>query len=109
MATFIMLTRLSHQALRSPSSLETLSHAVMERIRADCKSVEWKASYVVLGPADYLDIFTAPDIETATKVATIIRTFGHATTEVWGATEWEKFTELVRYLPPAPVSATSPN
>jgi uncharacterized protein with GYD domain len=107
MATFIMQTRLSHQALRSPSSLEGLSHAVMERIRADCKGVEWKASYVVLGPADYLDIFTAPDIETATKVATIIRTFGHATTEVWGATEWEKFTELVRSLPPAPVPATS--
>ncbi len=106
MATFIMLTRLSHQALRSPSSLETLSHAVMERVRADCKGVEWKASYVVLGPADYLDIFTAPDIETATKVATIIRTFGHATTEVWGATEWDKFVELVRYLSPAPASAT---
>ncbi|WP_290997597.1 GYD domain-containing protein [Hyphomicrobium sp.] len=109
MATFIMLTRLSHQALRSPSSLESLSHEVMERIRADCKGVAWKASYVVLGPADYLDIFTAPDIEMATKVATIIRTFGHATTEVWGATEWEKFTELVRYLPPAPVAAISPN
>ncbi len=61
---------------------------------------------MVLGPADYLDIFTAPDIETATKVATIIRTFGHATTEVWGATEWDKFIELFRYLPPAPASAT---
>jgi uncharacterized protein with GYD domain len=107
MATFIMLTRPSHQALRSPSSLETLSHAVMERVRADCRGVEWKAGYVVLGPADYLDIFTAPDIETATKVATIIRTFGHATTGVWGATEWDKFLELVRYLPPAPASATN--
>jgi uncharacterized protein with GYD domain len=105
MATFIMLTRLSHQALRSPSSLDTLSHAVMERIRSDCKGVEWKASYVVLGPADYVDIFTAPDIETATKVATIIRTFGHATTEVWGAIEWDKFTELVRSMPSAPASA----
>jgi uncharacterized protein with GYD domain len=104
MATFIMLTHLSHQALRSPSSLENLSHEVMERIRSDCKGVEWKASYVVLGPADYVDIFTSPDIETAMKVATIIRTFGHATTEVWAATEWDKFTELVRYLPPAPVS-----
>lgn len=103
MATFIMLTRLSHQALQSPSSLETLSHDVMERIRADCPDVAWKASYVVLGPADYVDIFTAPDIETAMKVATIIRTFGHATTEIWPATEWEKFTQLVRY--PTPASA----
>ena len=54
----------------------------------------------VLGPADYLDIFTAPGVETATKVATIIRTFGHATTEVWAATEWEKFEGLLRSLPP---------
>jgi uncharacterized protein with GYD domain len=102
MATFIMLTRLSHQALTSPSSLENLSREVMEHIRAECPGVQWKQSFVVLGPADYLDIFEAPDIEMATKVATIIRTFGHATTEVWGATEWDRFTELVRYLPPAP-------
>jgi uncharacterized protein with GYD domain len=101
MATFIMLTRLSHQALQSPSSLETLSHQIMERIRAECPKVEWKASYVVLGPTDYVDIFTAPDNAEATKVATIIRTFGHATTEVWPATEWDQFTKLVRYLPPA--------
>lgn len=95
MATFIMLTRLSHQALQSPSSLETLSHEVTERIRKDVPEVEWKQSYVVLGPADYLDIFTAPDIEAAMKVAAVIRTFGHATTEVWGATEWDKFVKLV--------------
>ena len=82
MATFIMLTRLSHQALQSPKSLETLSHEVMERIRKDCPDVEWKKSYVVLGPADYLDIFTAPDLEAAMKVAAVIRTFGHASTEV---------------------------
>jgi uncharacterized protein with GYD domain len=107
MATFIMLTRLSHQALQSPSSLENLSHEVMERIRSDCKGVVWKASYGVLGPADYVDIFTAPDIESAMKVATIIRTFGHATTEVWAATEWDRFTELVRYLPPVPVPASA--
>ncbi len=92
MATFIMLTRLSHQTLQSPSSLENLSREIMERIREDCPGVKWKQSYVVLGPADYLDIFSAPDIETAMKVATVIRTFGHATTEIWGATEWEKFT-----------------
>lgn len=102
MATFIMLTRLSHQALQSPASLENLSHEVMERIRRDCPGVEWKQSYAVLGPADYVDIFTAPDIDAAMKVATVIRTFGHATTEIWGATEWDKFTQLIRHPVPAP-------
>ena len=101
MSTFIMLTRLSHGALSSPSSLETLEREVMERMRAECPKVEWLSSFAVLGPCDYLDIFQAPDIETATKVATIVRTFGHADTEIWAATEWERFKELVRYLPPA--------
>lgn len=101
MSTFIMLTRLSHQALKSPSSLENLEREVMDRIRAECPQADWQASYAVLGPCDYLDIFKAPDIATATRVATIVRTFGHAETEVWAATEWEQFKELVRYLPPA--------
>lgn len=104
MATFIMLTRLDHQALKSPKDLANLSHKVMERIRKDCPGVEWKESYVVLGPADYLDIFAAPDIETATKVATIIRTFGHATTETWAATEWEKFVELAGSVQATPAT-----
>lgn len=99
MATFIMLTRLSHQALQSPISLEDLNQEIMERIREDCPAVEWKQNYVVLGPADYLDIFTAPDIETAMRVATIIRTFGHATTEIWGATEWDDFIKMTRGRP----------
>jgi uncharacterized protein with GYD domain len=101
MATFIMLTRLSHQALQSPQSLWDLSHEVMERIRKHCPGVEWKASYAVLGPADYIDIFTAPDIESATKVAAVVRTFGHATTEIWAATEWQKFKALASSLQPA--------
>ncbi len=103
MADFVMLTRLTHGALTSPSSLETLEREVMERVRAECPDVAWKLSYAVLGPYDYLDIFSAPDIDTATKVATLVRTFGHATTEVWGATEWQRFKELVRYLPPAKI------
>lgn len=101
MATYIMLTRLSHEALTSPSSLENLEREVKERIAAECPDVSWKESFVILGPADYLDIFEAPDNAAATKVATIIRTFGHAQTEIWGATPWKEFKEAARYLPPA--------
>ena len=60
MATFIMLTRLSYEGLKSPASLADLSHEVMEHIRKNCPEVVWKSSYVVLGPTDYVDIFTAP-------------------------------------------------
>ena len=101
MSTFVMLTRLSHVALKSPGKLEELERQVMERIRANCPDVEWLSSFAVLGPYDYIDVFRAADIETATKVATIIRTFGHAQTEIWAATEWERFKEVIRELPAA--------
>ena len=65
MATFIMLTRLAHGAIRSPEELEKLEKEVMKRIEEGLGGgqVKWLANYAVLGPYDYLDIFEAPDIE----------------------------------------------
>ncbi len=99
MATFIMLTRLNPDAVRSPRDLEQLEREAMKRIREECPDVEWLNSYAVLGPYDYLDVFIANDIETAARVSALIRTFGHAQTEIWTATDWERFKELVRTLP----------
>ena len=99
MNTFIMLTRLSPGSLCSPRSLEDLERQVMDRIRSACPEVEWVGNYAVLGPYDYVDVFRAPDVDTATKVSTIIRTFGHAHTEVWAATEWQRYKDIVRDLP----------
>jgi uncharacterized protein with GYD domain len=98
MLTFVMLTRLSPDAARSPQALEQLERKAMERIRKECPDVEWVGCYAILGPCDYLDIFRAKDIETASRVSTLIRTLGHATTEVWTATNWDRFKEIVRSL-----------
>ena len=99
MATFIMLTRLNTDAVKSPQRLEQLERDVVRRIEKDCADVKWVGSYAVLGPYDYVDIFTAPDIDAAMRVSALVRTFGHAQTEVWAAAEWSRFKELVRSLP----------
>lgn len=99
MPTFVMLTSLEHGALSSPRTLEDLEGAIKSQIASQCPSVKWLANYAVLGPYDYLDTFEAPDVETAVKVSTIIRTFGHAHTEVWSATPWSRFKELIRDIP----------
>jgi uncharacterized protein with GYD domain len=99
MPTFIMLTRLNPDAVRAPRELEELERKAMKRVHEECPDVRWVSSYAVLGPCDYLDVFAAPDIETAARVSTLIRTFGHAQTEVWTATEWDRFKEIVRSLP----------
>ena len=68
MPIFVMLTRLSPEAVRSPAALEQLERQAMDRVRQQCPGVEWLGSYAILGPCDYLDIFRAPDIETAARV-----------------------------------------
>ncbi len=99
MSTFIMLTRISPEAVKTPQTLEKLEHDAMQHIRAECPEVEWRQSYALLGPYDYLDIFSAPDVETAAKVSTLIRAYGRAHSEVWAATEWARFKQILRGLP----------
>lgn len=98
MSTYVMLTRLSPEALSRPEAVTDLNRRVEQRIKRECKGVKWLANYAVLGPCDYLDIFEAGDAETATKVALLVRSFGHATTETWVATQWDRFVELAKGL-----------
>jgi uncharacterized protein with GYD domain len=98
MGTYMLLTRLSPEALNRPGAVIDLNRKVEQRIRQECPGVKWLANYAVLGPCDYLDVFEAPDIDSATKVALLIRSFGHATTETWVATPWDRFLGLAQSL-----------
>ena len=98
MPMFVLLTRLSPDAVRTPAALETLERETMRRIRAECPEIEWVNNCAVFGPYDYLDIFHAPDVETAAKVATLVRIHGRAHTETWAALEWDRFKEMVQGL-----------
>jgi len=98
MATYVMLTRLSPEALKRPESVVELNKQVEDRIKRECPDVKWLANYAVLGPTDYIDIFEAPDSEAATKVSLLVRSFGHATTETWIATPWDRFVALAKKL-----------
>ncbi len=99
MNTVVMLTRVSREGLRSPQALEALEKEVMSQVRSECPDVNWLHSYAVLGPYDYMDIFEAQDVAAAMRVATLIRTIGHAECEVWPATAWGTFKEMLHGLP----------
>lgn len=98
MGTYVLLTKVSPLSMSSPSKLKRLETDVMKKVKKHCPNVKWVSSYAVLGPHDYLDIFEAADEVEAGKVATIIRSFGHATTETWGAMPWDRFKEIVQEL-----------
>jgi len=99
MQMFILLTRLSPEALKSPYSMEDFEKRAVEHIERDCPEVKWLHSYTLLGPYDYLDIFSAPDMNAALKVSAIIRTFGRAHSEIWPATDWGNFKSIIQSLP----------
>jgi uncharacterized protein with GYD domain len=96
MATYVMLTRLSPDAIPNPMTIDQLGQQVIDKLNAEVPEAKWIGSYAVLGPCDYLDLFEAPDNETAAKVAVIVRSFGHATTETWPVTPWERFRDMLR-------------
>jgi uncharacterized protein with GYD domain len=98
MPTYAMLTRLSPEALARPESVVDLNRQVEDRIKRECPGVRWLANYVVLGPCDYLEIFEASDVDTATKVSLLVRSFGHATTETWVVMPWERLMDLATGL-----------
>jgi len=95
MPEYVMLTRLTPEAVKTPADLKKLEAAVAERVRKDCPQVTWIKSYAILGPHDYLDIFEAPNEEVAARVVMIVRSFGHAQTETWTAVPWDRFETLI--------------
>ncbi|NBC31578.1 MAG: GYD domain-containing protein [Alphaproteobacteria bacterium] len=99
MPTFVMLTRVSPGTLESPASFQRLEEEAVNRIKTECPDVEWRENLALLGPYDYLDVFTAADNDTALKVSAIVRAHGHAHVEVWAAEDWKRFKSLVRDLP----------
>ena len=98
MQTYAMLTRLEPDGLQSPTAVEDLEHRVMEHVRVACPTAHWISSYAICGPYDYLDLFRVETPDDATKISAIVRSYGHAHTELWPLTEWSHFKSVVHEL-----------
>ncbi len=91
MATYIILSRISPQALENPGELKQLADKVSAKIKAECPGVVWKDSYGTLGRFDIVDIIESEDPEQVSRAIMILRTSGHETTETLVASPWDQF------------------
>jgi len=95
MATYVILSKLSHDAASDPKSFADVARTVAEKIKAECPNVNWKESYGTSGRFDVIDIVESPDIGGIQKAVMIIRAYGRATTETMLATPWHEFVSNV--------------
>ena len=104
MPLYVMLTKISPYAVKNLEKLKEIEQEAERLIEENCPSVKWVMNLVVFGPYDYLDIFEADSDEEAAKVAMIVRSFGHATTETWPAIQWKNFKEIIGTIKGVPGS-----
>ena len=83
MATFVLMTKLSPELTSKMEKRDELGRAWIERVREKCPEVKFIAHYALFGPYDFMDIYEAPDEESAAKVSMISMSHGALSAESW--------------------------
>ena len=100
MKTFVMMTKVAAGdalLVEVGSKLQDRARngkAWLEQIKAKCPEVKFKAHYALLGQWDFMDIYEAPDEETAAKVSMLSRSHGAYLVESWTAIPYERVLKL---------------
>ena len=80
---FAMLVRLAPDAELDPGRHASVAEGMRARLSAS-PGVRWVASYAVVGPCDFLEIFEAADEVGAVRASAIFRSAaGECSTETW--------------------------
>ena len=98
MSTFILLTKLTPESLGRLRDREQIGRRWLEAAKGACPEVKWIDHYALLGPYDFMDIYEAPDHETAAKVSMITMEQGALKAESWPAIPYKHFLEMVKGL-----------
>jgi uncharacterized protein with GYD domain len=94
MPTFVLMTKLSAGAMRDAQGRRSTGKEWLHKVKECCPEVKWHAHYAILGPYDFMDIYEAPDVDTAHKVSLVSRAEGAVTAESWQAMPYDQFMRL---------------
>ena len=94
MQTYVLMTTLAPEVSRQVKDRARLGRDWLDQVKAKCPEIKFIAHYALLGPYDFLDIYEAPDEESAAKVSLISQQNGAARAESWTAINYKRFLEL---------------
>ncbi len=95
MPTFVLMTRLPAATMHDAPGRRAMGKEWLKKVNERCPAVRWIAHYAILGPYDFMDIYEAPDVETAHKVSLISRAEGAMAAESWQALPYDQFLRVL--------------
>ena len=98
MQTYILLTKLSPELSRQVKDRAKLGRAWLDQVKEKCPEVNFISHYALLGAYDFIDIYEAPDENTAAKVSMISLSNGAFSSESLIAIPYKKFLELTEEI-----------
>ena len=98
MQTFVLMTKLSPEVSRQMKFRAELGRKWLDQVKKKCPEVKFVSHFALLGPYDFLDIYEAPDEETAAKVSMISLATGALQAESWTAIPYKRFLELTKEI-----------
>jgi uncharacterized protein with GYD domain len=98
MRTFFLMTKLSPEVTKQVKNRAKLGRAWLTEVKKKCPEVKFKGHYALLGPYDFVDIYEAPNEESAAKVSMISLANGAVQAESWSAIPYKKFLKLTEQV-----------
>jgi uncharacterized protein with GYD domain len=92
--TYILMTKLAPEISKQVKDRSQLGRAWLDQVKEKCPEVKFLHHFALLGPYDFLDIYEAPDAETAAKVSLISQANGAFQAQSWTAIPYRRFVEL---------------
>jgi uncharacterized protein with GYD domain len=92
---FALMTKLQPAALHDATGRRAMGKEWLQKVKATCPAVKWVAHYAILGPYDFMDIYEAPDVETAHTVSILSRAGGALSAESWQVMPYDSFLRVL--------------
>lgn len=100
MPLFALMTRLAPESVHDAADRRATGREWLKRVHAVCPEVKFRQHYALLGRYDFMDIYEAPDVETAHRVSLISRSEGATTAESWPMLPYDDYLRVLEEVQP---------